>query len=250
MNLILLEPGEVQADGVACLRDERAEHVRSVLRAAPGDCLRVGVVDGAVGEAVVLTDNGAELCLQCRWIGAPPAAPRVDLLLAMPRPKVMNRLWPTVATVGVGRIMIVRAWKSERPYFDSHMLEPAHVRRRLIEGLQQARDTRLPRVSVHRQFKKFMEDELADFGPYALRLVAHPGAGDFPHGQLRELGAEARVLVAVGPEGGWTEYELEQFAARGFERVGCGPRVLRTEVACSVLLVLANEALNEASMPD
>ena len=242
MNLILLEPDEIQTDGTAVLAGKRARHVREVLQAAEGEEIRVGVVDGAMGTATILED-AKQLRLQCALAGGVPPVPRLDLLLAMPRPKVMNRLWPVLAALGVGRILVSNAWKTERNYFDAHVLEPGHVREGLIEGLQQARDTRLPQVSVHKQFKKLVEDKLDGFGPYAARLVAHPGEGAFPSEKLAALPREARVLLAVGPEGGWTPFELELLAAHGFESVSWGPRTLRTDTACAVLLGLIHAAL-------
>ena len=195
-----------------------------------------------MGTATVVED-GKEIRLKCALSDGIPPVPRVDLLLAMPRPKVMNRLWPVLAALGVGRILVSNAWKTERNYFDTHVLEPEHVREGLIEGLQQARDTRLPQVSVHKQFKKLVEDKLDGFGPYAARLVAHPGEGAFPSEKLAALPREARVLLAVGPEGGWTPFELELLAAHGFESVSWGPRTLRTDTACAVLLGLIHAAL-------
>ena len=241
MNLILLEPDEIQADGTAVLSGKRARHVREVLHAAEGEAIRVGVVDGAMGTATILED-AKQLRLQCALAGGLPPVPRVDVLLAMPRPKVMNRLWPVLAALGVGRILVSNAWKTERNYFDTHVLEPEHVREGLIEGLQQARDTRLPQVSVHKQFKKLVEDKLDAFGPYAARLVAHPGAGAFPSEKLAALPREARVLLAVGPDGGWTPFELDLLAAHGFETVSWGARALRTDTACAVLLGLVHAA--------
>ena len=243
MNLILLEPDEIQADGSALLTGPRARHVREVLRASPGEEIRVGVVDGPLGTATVVEDS-RELRLRCALGAVIPPVPRVDLLLALPRPKVMNRLWPVLAALGVGRILVANAWKTERNYFDTHVLEPAHVRAGLIEGLQQARDTRLPQVSVHRRFKPLVEEELDGFGPYAARLAAHPGEGAFPSEKLAALPHAARVLLAVGPEGGWTPYELELLAKHGFATVSCGPRSLRTDVACAVLLGLVHAALS------
>ena len=242
MNLILLESEEIQADGTAVLTGKRARHVREVLRAAEGEAIRVGVIDGAMGTATILED-AKQLRLQCALAGGLPPVPRVDVLLAMPRPKVMNRLWPVLAALGVGRILVSNAWKTERNYFDTHVLEPEHVREGLIEGLQQARDTRLPQVSVHRQFKKLVEDKLDGFGPYAARLVAHPGEGAFPSEKLAALPKDSRILLAVGPEGGWTPFELELLAAHGFSPVSWGPRVLRTDTACAVLLGLVHAAL-------
>ena len=240
MNLILLEPDEIRADGTALLAGKRARHVREVLQAAEGEQIRVGVVEGPMGTATVVED-GKEIRLKCTLSDGIPPAPRVDLLLAMPRPKVMNRLWPVLAALGVGRILVSNAWKTERNYFDTHVLEPEHIREGLIEGLQQARDTRLPQVSVHKQFKKLVEDKLEGFGPYAARLVAHPGEGVFP--ALAALPKDSRILLAVGTEGGWTPFELELLAAHGFESVSWGPRALRTDTACAVLLGLVHAAL-------
>ena len=245
MNLILLEPEEVAADGTALLSGKRARHVREVLKAAPGEEIRVGIIDGPTGTATVLEDS-KQLHLRCALSNEIPPIPRVDLLLAMPRPKVMNRLWPVLAALGVGRILVSNAWKTERNYFDTHVLEPDHIREGLIEGLQQARDTRLPQVSVHKQFKKLVEDKLDGFGPYAARLVAHPGAGAFPMDKLASLPGQGRVLLAVGPEGGWTPFELELLSRHGFEPVSWGARALRTDTACAVLLGLVGMGLGTA----
>ena len=243
MNLILLEPNEIQAAGMAVLSGKRARHVREVLQAAPGEEIHVGIVDGSMGIAKILEDEPKQLRLRCTLSDKVPPAPRVDLLLAMPRPKVMNRLWPVLASLGVGRILISNAWKTERNYFDTHVLEPEHIREGLIEGLQQARDTRLPQVGVHKQFKKLVEDKLDAFGPYAARIVAHPGEGTFPSERLAALPKDARILLAVGPEGGWTPFELELLAKHGFSPVSWGPRALRTDTACAVLLGLVHAAL-------
>ena len=62
--------------------------------------------------------------------------------------------------LGVGRIVLTNAERVERHYFDSHILSEASFRPLLVEGLQQARDTRLPAVSIHRQFKVLVEDHL------------------------------------------------------------------------------------------
>jgi len=237
MNLILLDPDELSSGGIAVLSGSRARHVREVLRAESGKELRIGIVDGPMGTATVLEDTG-KLRLQCSLADKTPPHPRVDLLLAMPRPKVLNRLWPVLASLGVGRILISNAWKTERNYFDTHVLEPAHIRKGLLEGLQQARDTRLPQVSVHRQLRKLVEDDLDAFGPYAARLVAHPTEKGFPSKELAALPPEARVLLAIGPEGGWMSFELEMFASHGFTAASWGPRTLRTDTACAVLLGL------------
>ncbi len=241
MNLILLQPGDFRDDGLAVLSDGRARHIRKVLKAEPGRSLRIGLLNGPLGTGTVLAVDKREVCLQCVVEEKAPPKPRADLLLAMPRPKVMKRLWAQLAALGVGRIVLVNAEKVERFYFDSHVLDPAFYNERLVEGLQQARCTHLPEVLVRQRFKPFVEDELDGLFADSMKLLADPvggkrlGAFDFSHG---------RVLLAVGPEGGWTPYEIGMLGERGFEVFSMGSRILRTDTACIGLLSTLSEYLD------
>jgi RsmE family RNA methyltransferase len=247
VNLILLEPTEVAPDGRAWLADARAAHIITVLRASAGREIRVGLVDGPFGAAtVVRTDETRPgVDLRCSFDRAVPDRPPVDLLLALPRPKVMRRLWAQLAALGVGRIMLCNAGRVERNYFDTHVLEPGHVRPLLIEGLQQARDTRLPVVTVHRQFRVLIEDQLDALAGDAIRLVTHPATSRSLHETVRQAVStppRERLLIAVGPEGGWNDFELRLLEAHRFRAVGMGPRTLRADTASVALLALAHDA--------
>ena len=242
VNLILLEPDEVDAAGDATLSDERATHALTVLHAAAGHSIRIGLVDGPAGIGTVTAVARRSLTMHCAFDEAVPTRPRVDLLLALPRPKVLRRLWAQLSALGVGRIILTNAERVERHYFDTHILEPDHYRPWLIEGLQQARDTRLPIVSIHRQFKVLIEDHLeamVDDGP---RVVADPSASATLDDVVRGE-PTSRLLLAVGPEGGWNAFELDLLETRGFLTIGMGPRTLRSDTACVALITLAHRAL-------
>jgi len=241
MNLIILQPKEVDAAGRAVLSDGRARHICKVLRAEPGKQLRIGLLNGALGTGTVVSVDKKQVVLQCEFEADPPPRPQVDLLLAMPRPKVLKRLWAQLAALGVGRIVLLRADKVERYYFDSHVLEPDFYNERLIEGLQQARCTHLPDVLVRPLFKPFVEDELDGLFSKHRKLLADPS------GEKRLADFEfddERVVLAIGPEGGWTSYELELLKAHGFEVFGMGNRILRTDTATIGLLSMLAEYLN------
>ena len=241
MNLILCEPGEVTADGAVTLDGVRAAHVRDVLRASPGDTIRIGIVDGPKGRGEIVAIEDGRVAIRGAFDAGAPDPPPVDLLLAVPRPKVLRRLWAQLAALGVGRIILTNAARVERNYFDTHVLDEDTYRPLLIEGLQQAGDTRLPRVSIHRQFRILVEDELGAPPDGERRLVAHPyGSGSL----LTAAGGSGhrRVLLAIGPEGGWNAFELDLLARHGFATVGLGARTLRTDTACVALLALLHEA--------
>ena len=249
MNLVLVDRRELDDQGRVTLADVRARHLSDVLRVACGQTVRLGVLDGPLGSGVVTAVDAGVVTLQCTFEAAVPAVPAVDLLLALPRPKVMHRLWAQVAALGVGRIMLTNAERVERNYFDTHVLSESCYRPLLIEGLQQARDTRVPAVTVHRRFRILVEDELETLSHAATRLVAHPST----RASLRDVlasppphpsDAPGRVLLAVGPEGGWNQFELDLLDARGFVAVAMGPRTLRTDTACVALLALVHDALS------
>jgi RsmE family RNA methyltransferase len=242
VNLILLEPGEVGASGDVSLTGTRAAHLLSVLKVAPGHQVRVGVLDGPHGVGAVRSIAGGTIELHCVFQADLPSRPPVDLLLAVPRPKVMRRLWAQIAALGVGQIILTGAERVERYYFDTHVLTPECYRPLLIEGLQQARDTRLPKVSIHRRCKVLIEETLDGLFGRGLRLVADPAAAR-PAGAVVRDSSDERILLAIGPEGGWSDFEIDLLEAHGFQSIGAGPRTLRTDTACIALLALVHDAM-------
>ena len=241
MNLIILEHSEVSESGHVTLAGTRAAHLLNVLHVEPGHEVRVGVLDGPRGVGTVQSITDGSIALRCSLETGIPPRPHVDLLLAVPRPKVMRRLWAQIAALGVGRIILTNAEKVERHYFDTHVLTPESYRPLLIEGLQQARDTRLPLVSIHRQFRILIEDELDRLFAPGLRVVSDPSATR-PLIEVVRGSGEDRHLLAIGPEGGWNAFEIGLLEAHGFQLAGIGSRTLRTDTACVALLALAHGA--------
>jgi len=209
----------------------RARHVVEVLRAAPGDRIAVGLWRGPTGEALVVEASADRVLLTVNLAGEPPPPSPVSLVLALPRPKILRKVLQAVAAMGVKRLALVGTYRVEKSYFGSPLLAPEAIDAELRLGLEQGKDTRPPSVSLHRYFKPFVEDELDGLFPpgSAARLVAHPGAP----GLLASVAppGEGAVVLAIGPEGGFTPYEASTLASRGFHPFSFGPRPLRVDVA-------------------
>ncbi len=231
MNLILLQAADFREPALACLCDGRARHITSVLKTEPGGTIRIGLLNGPRGTGTLISSTEREVVLACTFETHPPPRSPLDLLLALPRPKVLKRLWAQLAALGVARIILTNAARVERNYFDTHVVKPEFYTPLLIEGLQQAQDTHLPTVSIHRQFKPLVEDELAALSDAPLRLMADPAADAPPPGP-----GLTRTLLAVGPEGGWVDFERQLLQRHGFRPFSLGPRSLRTDTACIALL--------------
>jgi RsmE family RNA methyltransferase len=228
VNLLLLDPGELRPDGTARLTGRRAAHVSDVLRASPGDRIQAGVVGGRMGDAEVLAAAQGELVLRPALDREPPPPSPVSLVLALPRPKILRKVLQAAASMGVKRILLLGSFRVEKSYFASPLLAPEALRRELLLGLEQGRDTIVPEVLVRRFFKPFVEDELAAAFPERTRLLAHP-AGAAPLERHAPDGGTA--TLAIGPEGGWTPYEAQELQNRGFAPFSLGTRVLRVDAA-------------------
>lgn len=234
MNIILLEPADFTAAGMASIGGRRAEHIRKVLRARPGSKLRIGMLNGPAGEGTITGGDEKMIDLSCRFAPAPPSPGGITLLLALPRPKVLKRLWAPLASLALAEIIITNANRVEKNYFATHWLNPDAYIPLLKEGLEQAGHTRMPRVRVCRRLKPLVEDELAALAATRSLLLADlAGAAIQP---LTDAALKPDVILAVGPEGGWVPTEREMLGRCGFRPVSLGPRPLRSDVACLAAL--------------
>ncbi len=256
MNRIVFECAERGGGDTVAFGGERARHVFSVLGAKPGDTLRVGEIGGLRYDTAKILACSESRCEVELGPGSPPP-PRcgADLLLALPRPKCLRRLLPQLAALGPAHVFITAAEKVEKSYWGSALLDEARVRPLLLEGLSQAGDTILPQIRLCRRLKPLVQDELPALYPAERRFIAHPSGTD-AHQSAADFGvAPARTapagadgaatagadttppaLVAVGPEGGWSDFELNLFEERGFRRISLGERPLRTDTAVVALL--------------
>ncbi|WFB35118.1 RsmE family RNA methyltransferase [Kiritimatiellota bacterium B12222] len=230
MNRILYRKSELAHDQLL-LTDRRATHILQVLKPALGDELRTGEIDGPLSSGKVMRLDAQKVLLAISEVSQ-PERPTLDLLLALPRPKVLKRLLPQISAMGVDHLYLTNAERVEKYYFDTHVLEPDFYHGALLEGLQQSGDTCMPQVEVIRHLPSFLSK--TDFPEN--RWLLHPYASqNLLDAELRS----ERCLLAIGPEGGWRSSELELFEGLGFQQVSLFDRVLRSDTACISALGIA-----------
>jgi 16S rRNA (uracil1498-N3)-methyltransferase len=242
MNCILLERTEITtatgeandagADGRAELRGRRARHVVKVLRAEPGRIVRVGLLGGRLGRATVASVSDGAVELESIELDAePPPVLSVTLCVALPRPKSLRRVLHAATTLGVKRIVLMESWRVDKSYWQSPLLAPDAIRSVLILALEQAVDTVLPTVEIKRRFRPFVEDEVPALIRDAPAIVAHPGSAE-----SMPTAATAPMTLFVGPDRGFTSFEIELLGAHGVRSCHIGSRVLRVDEAVPALL--------------
>ena len=234
VNLLLLTESDRVASAEFRVDGPRARHAIDVLGVETGSELRAGLLDGPVGTARVVAVGECEIRLVADLCEPPPPPSGTHLILAVPRPKMLRRLLPQVAAMGVDSIVLLRTWRVEKPYLTARILRPEEYRPLLHEGLMQGRSTREPAVRVEALFRPFVEDRIEAEFAHATRLVAHPTA-ETPLARVRPA-ADRDVAIVIGPEGGLLPFEVELLAAAGFLPVSLGGRTLRVDTATLALL--------------
>lgn len=277
--------------------DARARHIVQHLRKRTGDRVSVGVINGPKGKAIVIVDDaksdatgdvedskkkkgGAnvtlELTLDPSGNNGQSAQPETTLVLAIPQPKRLQKLWSVISQMGVTRIILIRAKLS--PYgthCKSSKFTEESYRALIEEGMAQGAHTREVRVDVE-------VDEVVSpvvLERLGLRRNANgDGDGNTTQHQARlflDCGDESGMVVpparevvmeactsfdanassvppsavlAIGPERGWTEEESRLFQDEGgFRMASLGPSILRVDVAVVAGLAVVSAALDEAA---
>ncbi|MCL2264880.1 MAG: RsmE family RNA methyltransferase [Treponema sp.] len=245
MNIILFEEHELGRS--LARRDERTIHLLKVLHKKAGDCFDAGILGGLRGTGKIEKIN-IDGSLNFSVNVTEPPLPRLKLRMAVSfvRPIQIRRLFRDLSNIGVSYIDLLGADLGEKSYRDTKLLNDGGAYAALVEGAVQARDTRIPVLTVYENIDKWINErpwEVIDNNriPLLLAMDNIRAEGSFFH-----LAATSRpAVIAIGPERGWSDRERNLFEQSGFLRLSMGERALRTETACVAAAALAMEKIEE-----
>lgn len=209
------------------LPDSAATHVTRVLRLAAGDPITLfdgtGTDYDAVLRVVARSGVSAEVGAGRPVDRESPLA--VTLLQGVSRGPRMDTVVQKATELGVRTLQPVLAGRSVvRLDAERGEARLAHWQRIVISACEQCGRSILPEVLPPRS----LDEALAALSAGTVGLTLDPrGAGTI--GEL--LGSATRVALAIGPEGGFTDDEIQTLTAAGFRGLRLGPRILRTETA-------------------
>jgi 16S rRNA (uracil1498-N3)-methyltransferase len=227
-----LIPGSVIA-----LPPDTALHLVKVLRARSGDEVVLFNGDGREFTGAIEAVRGARVSAS---VGDSRLVDResrlsVTLVQCVPRGDRMDFIVQKATELGVVRIVPVLSQRSVVRLDRDHAESKAnHWRAVAVSACEQCGRNRLPVIEAAQPLLSHLGEIVPGAG---LRLVLEPESA--PHNDVLAHADAARrdVEIAIGPEGGFANDELEAFRVAGFAQVGLGPRILRTETAAIAALV-------------
>jgi len=208
------------------LPDAAATHLVRVLRAREGDACVLFNGDGGDYAARIDKTGRREVVVEVgvRTDIDNESPLRIELLQGIARGEKMDLVLQKATELGIAAVRPVSSERSEV------RLDPERAEKRLshwqqvvASACEQSGRARIPQVSPPASLASALSDLPAD----ALRLtLVLDGAQS-----LSQLEPACHIVLATGPEGGWSPRDREQLAAAGFICLRFGPRVLRTETA-------------------
>ena len=144
MNIVLLEPEDVQSDTWSIHSKRQLQHLREHLDITVGQNLKVGIRNGARYITEIVSMNEHEVCIRPIREEPLPAKLPVHLIVALPRPKVLRRLIMDSVTLGVEKISLIHSYRVDKSYWQTPFLQ--QVDNYVTLGLEQAGDTIVPEI--------------------------------------------------------------------------------------------------------
>ena len=219
----------------AALTGAHADHLVRVLRVRVGQEFDI-VANGVVRQGVVvaIADSLVDFELG-EEIPAEPTAINLTLLLAIFKFDRMEWAIEKCTELGVTRIVPVIARRTDSHLASASAKRVERWRRLTVQAAEQSRRASPPEIANPVKLRE------AVTLPAELKIVLSEAE---EQSQLRNVATPSgAVLLAVGPEGGWTEEELELFRKHDWLSASLGSTILRAETAAIAATAITMSAL-------
>lgn len=222
---------------IVTLQADEAHHARRVLRLNVGDAVSLFDGQGVTAEArIVDWQGGATLSLTAMRRDE-PTKPWVVLAVAVPKGARAEDMVNQLAQVGADVLIPI---STERSVVDPRDKKLAKFQRIAIEAAKQCGRSFLMEVRQVQPVGEVLAEYAVANALTTQRLIAAPGSADT---KVQADGSVETVVVLIGPEGGWTERELESARGAGFAAWCLGPYVMRIETAAVVAAAIVRHVM-------
>jgi RsmE family RNA methyltransferase len=215
MNSFLVFEEEKVNEAYLIHDKERIIHVQNILKSSIGDSLNVCLVNHGLGRGVIEEISSDHLKIKLGEINPMAHAP-FELLIGVSRPHSCQKILEHGTCMGVSNFNFFTATLSEKSYLKAKLFED--YKKYLKYGLSQSGlYHKLPEVSLSKKYSGTQK--------FILNPKTNKTFKDF------QLKKDEKITLAIGPERGFTEKEVEEFKEKGFLEVSLGSPILRVEIA-------------------
>ena len=221
------------------MQGDAAHHLGRVLRAQPGQFYELS--DGSSAWLAQVEEVSRDRIEFALVEQLPSSTPQIDTTLLLSVVKFDSFEWALekATELGVSRIVPLAAARSEKSLLASSVKRAERWKKILLESSQQCRRLKLPIL------EPVAKPEVAlPARQSGVRILLSESPGAHPLKRILDGVDTAQAVLAIGPEGGWTDPEFGSARAAGFAEASLGKLILRTETAVIASLAALNYALS------
>jgi 16S rRNA (uracil1498-N3)-methyltransferase len=237
-------PRDSIRDGIAAFPSAEAHHLRDVLRMKPGEVVEI-FDDSGTGYTGEVEFHGSEVLVRkLESISSPESPFHLILAAALIKSAKFEWMLQKATELGVDQIIPLKTRLSEIRIPEEKIEARRERWQRIIrEAAKQCKRSAAPRLQKTLNFADFLAAE--EFSPFSKILFYEKAAEPW---QLSSL-ISNRIIVVIGPEGGWEQNEVEQARKAGCQVCGLGPWILRAETAAIAAVSIVHHQIQILRSP-
>lgn len=213
------------------LGESEAHHARNVLRMNVGEAVEAFDGRGLCGTGTLQRVDKKQVVVQIEALQATPLVePKIILATAVPKGERMDWLVEKATELGVSRLIPLKTTRSSVDPRDSKL---DRLRLQVVAACKQSRRNDLMEIAAVTSWADFLSS-IPQTTPF---YVAQPGGRNLSLNRVETADLPAGIVIAIGPEGGWTDEELATASHLGAQPISLGPYILRIETAALAAVV-------------
>lgn len=247
MNLILISSKIIYKNNEEYFfktDNRQTSHLKNILNVTLNQIIKVGVINKGKGEGKVIEESKSFYIIKLLTPihleeKSDDNVLPIDVVLCIPRPKVLNKLLQQLSSLGVKKIIIVFSDFSNKCYESSKILKNEEIKLALQLGLEQAMCTRFPEIYIHYSFSSFFMNIEKYTDEHTLKICAHTNVKkkNMESIEYSILNMEkGKILLMLGCERGFSELELYLIKKLNFHFFNLTERILKCETALLIII--------------
>jgi 16S rRNA (uracil1498-N3)-methyltransferase len=216
--------------GLIKLQNKSTLHqIINVLRLEKNSCEEISFIDGSgwiyICKIKEKSKNLIEFNILSKTLSTRELNSYVKFLIPIIKPEAFSLMVQKLTEIGIQELQPIYYERSQEPYLKSFIKHREKLNAIIHEATEQSQGARF---TILNDYKKLLEIE--DTDSYALKLFAYEALAGIDSEQVLKNNSK-KILLAIGPEGGLTNQEVELFKEKGFSACSLGKRLLKAETA-------------------
>ena len=236
MNFLLFYKHELSCNNTkGVITGSRLSFLKERYTIKEGQEISVGLIDGKLGKAKVIKMTNNEILFDVNLDKESPQKLDLTLIISICRPQTNKKILHIATSLGVKKIIFLRCDNIPKSYIQSTSLSEKNIKNECLLAMSQVGDTFFPEIKIYKSIFDCFNEEGENLINNNLNVIADTNC-NYELNRDNFSNISNIKCIAIGPESGFSDKEIEYFHQKSFKSIGLGERILRVEVALGYII--------------